>query len=94
MVTRGGINNIVNAVYYELCSGDSDLKSDSYRDGYVSRWDRLNYTKDQTEQQHYTEDVWLYYSEYSAHMYVWRRRHQMVCQSVYSVYGNEGMVVL
>ena len=71
LITSGAINNAVNAFYYEICSGESDLKSDSYRDGYVSRWDRLNYTKAQTKAAHYTEDVWLYYSEYSAHMYVW-----------------------
>ena len=70
--TTGFINNTVNAIYYEFSDGESNLSSDSYvNDGYITRWDRLDYTKQQTGESHYNINAWRYYSEYGLHMYGW-----------------------
>ena len=70
--TTGFINNTVNAIYYEFSDGESNLTSDSYvENGYLTRWDRLDYTKQQTEESHYNINAWRYYSEYGLHMYGW-----------------------
>ena len=76
VATFGGINNAVNSVYYNYYFNDytnieSDSERSSYVDGYVSRWDRLDYTKQETHQDNYNFTAWSYYSEYSVHMYGW-----------------------
>ena len=72
----GVVNNIINAIYYNYISdGVSDLSEESYsngyRSGYINRWDRLDYTKSQTKEKNYNSKAWMYYSEYSLHMYAW-----------------------
>ena len=68
----GMVNNAVNAVYYEFSDGKSNLTSDSYVDrGYLTRWERLDYSKQQTGERHYNLNAWRYNSEYSLHMYGW-----------------------
>ena len=70
--TFGGINNFVNMIYYNYISdGKSDLTPSSYQGGYINRWDRLDYTKQQTQQGKYNSIAQMYYSEYSFHMYAW-----------------------
>ena len=74
--TYGAINNAVNAVYYNYFSEpnndlDQDVGKSSYVDGYVNRWERLDYAKYMTEADKYNKDAWLYYSEYSLHMWGW-----------------------
>ena len=52
----------------------SDLTSTSYSNNgarYINRWDRLDYTKQQTQQSKYNFNAWMYYSEYNFHMYAW-----------------------
>ena len=71
-IATGVINNTVNSIYYEFSDGKSDLTSDSYvENGYLTRWERLDYAKKQTEESHYNINAWRYYSEYSLHMYGW-----------------------
>ena len=67
----GAINNTVNSLYYEISDKGSELTNDSYTQGYLSRWDRLDYTKQQTGEDSYNLNAWRYYSEYSVHMYGW-----------------------
>ena len=68
----GGVNNLTNAVYYTFISDKkSDLTSTSYHNGYINRWDRLDYTKKETEQSIYNDTARLYFSEYNLHMYGW-----------------------
>ena len=70
--TFGLINNVVvNAIYYEFSDGESNLQPDSYNGDYLSRWERLDYAKQQTGEEHYNLNAWRYYSEYSLHMYGW-----------------------
>lgn len=46
--TYGLINNYINRFYYyNIYNGKSDLTPESYRSGYVTRWDRLDYVKSQ-----------------------------------------------
>ena len=77
IATFSAINNAANAIYYNYISdGESNLettkenKSD-YVDGYISRWDRLDYAKQQTGAAAYGFNAWRYNSEYSMHMYGW-----------------------
>ena len=69
--TIGAINNTINAVYYELSDGQSDLSPDSYQNEKPSRWEKLDYTKKETGDEHYGGNAWRYYSEYSLHEYGW-----------------------
>lgn len=74
--TYEAINNAVNAVYYNYFSEpnndlDQDVGKSSYVDGYVNRWERLDYAKYMTGADKYNKDAWLYYSEYSLHMWGW-----------------------
>ena len=74
--TFGAINNAANAVYYNYISdGKAELETNpehsSYVDEYVSRWDRLDYTKQETGEEKYNLNAWCHYSEYSLHMYGW-----------------------
>ena len=72
VLTYGAINNVTNAIYYNYISdGKSDLTVSSYNDGYVNRWDRLDYTKQETKQATYNTTAQMYYSEYNFHMYGW-----------------------
>ena len=72
VVTFGALNNLANGIYYNYISdGKSELTSSSYRDGYVNRWDRLDYVKQQTEQSKFNTTAWMYFSEYNLHMYGW-----------------------
>ena len=72
LAVYGGINNGVNAIYYNYISdGKSNLNSSSYTHGYVSRWDRLDYTKEMTKEDKYNFNAWRFYSEYDSHMYAW-----------------------
>ena len=76
MVTFGAINNIVNTVYYN-CISDGVAKIETnpdrstYVDEYVTRWERLDYTKQETGEECYNLNAWRYNSEYSLHMYGW-----------------------
>lgn len=66
------INNTVNSLYYTFVSdGESSLSSTSYHEGYLTRWDRLDYTKQETGEEVYNLNAWRYNSEYSMHMYGW-----------------------
>ena len=72
----GLANNLVNAVYFTFISdGNSDLDESgeysAYADGYISRWERLDYAKKETTEDWYSFNAWRYYSEYSLHMYGW-----------------------
>ncbi len=78
-----GVNNIVNAVYYNFISdGKSDLSPNSYSGDngdivkYHSRWERLDYTKAMTGDKYYGLNAWRYFSEYSFHMYAWMPLHK------------------
>ena len=81
--TFGMINNTVNAYYYNnISTGESSLetkyshlqgserKSD-YVDGYINRWERLDYTKKVTQSETYDANAWRFQSEYALHMYLW-----------------------
>ena len=68
----GAINNTVNAIYYEFCNPEDTVDEDSYHDRYLTRWERLRDAKYETEQEHYNVTAWMYYSEYSLHMWGWR----------------------
>ena len=68
----GALNNLTNTIYYNFISdGESDLTSSSYRNGYINRWDRLDYVKQQTGQEKFNAISWMYFSEYNLHMYGW-----------------------
>ena len=73
VATFGIVNNLTNTVYYNYISdGKSDLTSSSYNDGYINRWDRLDYTKSQDEMPNaYDSTARRYFSEYNLHMYGW-----------------------
>ena len=72
ITTFSAINNLTNAIYYNFISdGESDLTPGSYRDGYVNRWDRLDYTNEMTGEENYNLNSWRYFSEYNTHMYSW-----------------------
>ena len=72
IATFGAINNGVNAIYYNCFSdGESDLTTTSYHDRYLNRWERLDYTKDNSEEDSFNFNAWRYYSEYNLHMYGW-----------------------
>ncbi len=81
VATFGAINNTVNAVYYNYISdGESSItakeqenqgKSVYVDEGYISRWERLDYTKQVTQEKTYSANAWRFQSEYSVHMYGW-----------------------
>ena len=48
----------------------SEMKSD-YVNGYINRWDRLDYTKHITKSKTYDANAWRFYSEYALHMHLW-----------------------
>ena len=66
------LSNLTNAIYYNhISDGVSEVTPTSYNDGYVSRWDRLDYTKQNTQEEKYNLNAWRFNSEYSVHMYGW-----------------------
>ena len=72
IATFGTLSNLTNTIYYDFISNDeSDLTSSSYRNGYINRWDRLDYVNQQTEQERFYTITWMYFSEYNLHMYGW-----------------------
>ena len=68
------LNNDINEFYYNYISdGTSDLTNSSYTtEGYISRWDRLDYIKslDSTSGT-FGENEKYYFAEYNVHMYGW-----------------------
>ena len=40
--------------------GVSDLTPTSYHDGYINRWERLDYAKQETKQSWYNFNAWMY----------------------------------
>ncbi|MDO5124663.1 MAG: RHS repeat-associated core domain-containing protein, partial [Eubacteriales bacterium] len=75
-VTSGAVNNTVNTVYYNhISDGESSLEAaaetSTYTERYVTRWERLDYTKKITEEPEYNLNAWRFNSEYSVHMYGW-----------------------
>ena len=55
VLTFGAFNNITNAIYYNnISDGKSGLDNKSYNSGYINRWDRLDYTKEQTGKSQYS----------------------------------------
>ncbi len=73
VLVSGAINNTVNAVYYNhFATTESSLDSSSYvSEGYLTRWERLDNTKANSEKAKFTINAWRYNSEYSLHMYGW-----------------------
>lgn len=72
----GAINNTTNQLYYNhlskpISSLESDPKASSYTNSYIPRWDRLDYTKQQTQSNQFDKDAKSFFSEYSLHMYAW-----------------------
>lgn len=66
------INNATNAIYYNHFSdGETSITSSSYNDGYINRWERLDYAKHNTQEEKYNLNAWRFNSEYSVHMYGW-----------------------
>ena len=73
-VLAGIVSNIINAIYYEFSDGESDLSSDSYSNNSgekVTRWNKLDYVKQETQEEHYNANAWRYYNEYTVHEYGW-----------------------
>ena len=77
LIEVGTINNTINSVYYSFISDEvsnideSGPQSYYVINGNVDRWDRLDYAKQETKDFWYSPNAWNYYSEYSAHMYIW-----------------------
>ena len=72
----GAVNNGINFVYYTYfsdgkCFLDWDSQESTYVDTYITRWDRLDYAKQETGDSVYGLNAWRFYSEYSLHMYGW-----------------------
>ena len=65
------LSNVANAIYYEFSDGKSDVTPDTYQREHVTRWKRLDYTKQQTGEEHYNINAWRFHSEYSLHEYGW-----------------------
>ena len=72
IATFGTLSNLTYTIYYDFLSNDeSDLTSISYRNGYINRWERLDYVKEQAGQDKFNTTAWMYFSEYNLHMYGW-----------------------
>ena len=67
----GAVNNAINAYKYENADGESNLTSTSYQEKNLSRSEKLDYTKQQTGEEHYNLNAWRYYSEYTFHEHGW-----------------------
>ena len=69
--TFAGLNQLINATYYTFfASSNSTIANNSYNFGYLTRWERLDYTKTQLGSNS-VFGFWArqYYGEYSLHMY-------------------------
>ena len=66
-------NNAVNVIYYNYIADENrtDLTSSSYYGKYMTRWDRLDYTKSQTKNSWYGFNEMRFFLEYTAHMWAW-----------------------
>ena len=73
LAVYGGLNNLVNGVYYNYFSDkETDITSNSYVEKvYINRWDRLDYVKKNTKYENFNFNSWRYFSEYNCHMYAW-----------------------
>ena len=75
VATFGALNNLTNAIYYNCFSDENNganITSSSYtEDGYINRWDRLDYTKANTQEENYNLNARRYFSEYNLHMWGW-----------------------
>ena len=91
IATFSALNNATNAIYYNCISdgvNDAGVTSSSYTEnGYINRWDRLDYTKDQTKEDNYNINAWRYFSEYNFHMYAW-----LVTKSKYTGKKGDGFL--
>ena len=72
----GAVNNFTNAIYYNHISdgkNDAGVTSSSYtEEGYINRWDRLDYVKSQEDMPStYNKTVRMYFFEYNLHMWGW-----------------------
>ena len=71
------IQNSVNSFYYSYISnGESDLDSSYYNIDdkgfrYLTRWERLDYTKKETQSVLYGLNEMRFFGEYTAHMWAW-----------------------
>lgn len=66
-----GLNQLINATYYTFfASSDSKIANNSYNYGYLTRWERLDYTKTELGADS-IYGFWSrqFYGEYSLHMY-------------------------
>ena len=66
-----GINQLVNSTYYNLFANpNSGLKNDSYTEGYLTRWQRLDFVKSLKDaDSFYSPNAMRVYGEFSGHMY-------------------------
>ena len=66
-----GMNQLTNAFYYNhFANANSSIEDNSYIYGYLTRWQRLDYTKTQYgSDSYYDLNKMRFYGEYSAHMY-------------------------
>ena len=83
VATFGAVNNAANTFYYNhISEGKSNLETSSvdlpyeekksdYVNGYINRWDRLDYTKHVTKSETYDMNAWRFQSEYALHMHLW-----------------------
>lgn len=83
IATAGAVNNAANAIYYNHISDEQSTINEPSKDanenqgshyvnnGYIPRWERLDYTKAQTQEACYNVNAWRFYSEYNFHMYMW-----------------------
>ena len=68
----GIVNNFVSMYQYETSDGQSELTSSSYSSGdSISKQEKIDYTKQQTGEEHYNINAWRYYSEYTLHECGW-----------------------
>lgn len=84
VATAGAVNNAIDFAYYTFISdGTSDLTPTSYSGTngdsvkYLSRWDRLDYTKSMTKDSWYNLNAWrdIMANIVSICMLGWRRLH-------------------
>lgn len=65
------VNNLRNAYYYETSDGESEIDSSSYQNKIPTRREKIDYTKQQTGDEHYGINAWRYYNEYTVHEHFW-----------------------
>lgn len=67
----GIINNTINALYYEQSDGVSEITSSSYQDERPTRFEKIDFAKQETGDEHYFINAWRYYNEYTVHEVGW-----------------------